>query len=287
MRLPPNHFRQQRGFTLIELLVVIAIIAILVGMILPAVQKVRESALRTQCVNNLKQMGLAFQMYHDDNGFFPTGGISDPVLSTSDYYQRGQWNWTYQILPYIEQKPLHDNPDPFVICKTPVKLYYCPMRRGPEVYSNGSRFDYAGNAGTDPALGSNGMIVRTNWGRMRIPMVLDGLSQTVMLGEKQLNASQFGVSIDDNEPPFVCGWNNDFDGYRIAGLPDGTLLPPARDYRSSDISASMRYGSAHAEGFQVVMGDGSVQRVRYTVNPEVLRRACVRDDGLPYSIDDF
>jgi prepilin-type N-terminal cleavage/methylation domain-containing protein len=157
-----NRARRERGFTLMELLVVIAIIAILIGMLLPAVQQARESALKAQCLNNLKQIGLAFHSYHDDIGYFPNGGLTEFPLSGSNPYKRWQWDWTYQILPYIEQLPLYREPDPFTLCQTPVKLYYCPFRRGPEVYPSGSRFDYSGNAGTDPTFGSNGIIVRSD-----------------------------------------------------------------------------------------------------------------------------
>ena len=98
--------RQVRtGFTLIELLVVIAIIAILIGLLLPAVQKVREAAARIQCANNLKQMGLAIHNYHDSNGFIMTAGSADGrPFSSGPWFPWGEGtNWSVYILPYMEQ----------------------------------------------------------------------------------------------------------------------------------------------------------------------------------------
>jgi len=165
------------GFTLIELLVVIAIIAILIGLLLPAVQKVREAAARMQCSNNLKQIGLAFMNYESAYSYLPQGPYdSDPRLQSNlSVYDESPptyggtpccnashpdgWNHFFKILPFIEQENVYRLADfstapPNTINSTQVaqcmiKTYYCPTRRAPTGYGGSltGRLDYAGNAG--------------------------------------------------------------------------------------------------------------------------------------------
>src|SRR3954469_18569711 len=94
------------AFTLIELLVVIAIIAVLIGLLLPAIQKVREAASRAKCQNNLKQIGLAFHNYHATYGFFPPGFTSRAEVLDGPGLGPG-WGWAAHLLPYVEQEPLY------------------------------------------------------------------------------------------------------------------------------------------------------------------------------------
>src|SRR4051794_22157681 len=96
------------GFTLIELLVVIAIIAVLIALLLPAVQSAREAARRAQCINNLKQLGLACHNYHDIVGSFPPGAINRGDASGNNWWAGVAWNWMTMILPQTEQTPLYN-----------------------------------------------------------------------------------------------------------------------------------------------------------------------------------
>src|SRR5438105_13827539 len=99
-----------RAFTLIELLVVIAIIAILIALLVPAVQKVREAAARTQCLNNLKQIGIGIQMYHDTYKQLPAcqyGDYSDPAAFGGPYYTSSSWSFLALILPYVDQLKMY------------------------------------------------------------------------------------------------------------------------------------------------------------------------------------
>ena len=101
--------KPKRGFTLIELLVVIAIIAVLIALLLPAVQSARRAARRTQCVNNLKQMGLALHNYHDSMSIFPPAYIAASKFIDGETDTSPGWSWATMILPQFEQSPLYSS----------------------------------------------------------------------------------------------------------------------------------------------------------------------------------
>ena len=177
--LSPRSLRRPRGFTLIELLVVIAIIAILIGLLLPAVQKVREAAARMSCSNNLKQIGIACHSYNDSNQHLPWGGSMGPGVDSNNTSASGFGPpWTVFILPYIEQGNLYTPYQQSITNYTnwvngiaggsqdqnwramgsqKIKTYVCPSDPFSQtpctVQQTWARGSYGGNAG--PAYGSN------------------------------------------------------------------------------------------------------------------------------------
>ncbi len=289
----------RRAFTLIELFVVIAIIGVLIALLLPAVQKVREAANRIRCSNNLKQMALAFHMFHDSYRFFPTAGDGvDPVraVSGSSPAQGADqtWGWAYQILPYLEQENLWRQPDDAAVKAVAVPLYTCPSRRGPTVFmvnvsgSVGPRaqMDYAGNRGTDDQ-GRDGLLVRrTVQPLVTFSSIPDGTSNTLLLGERYSSPSWYqgpgGPESDDYRGGFIAGWRT-----AEAPLLRSGAYEPVQDRPYVGVPDYRRFGSAHPGGFNAVFADGSGRVIHYGVSLDVLMAACRRDDGEPFSLDDL
>ena len=281
--------RRRAGFTLIELLVVIAIIAILVALLVPAVQKVREAAARTQCLNNLKQVALAFHAHHDAFKYFPHAGSDGPDIDCCKASTRVGWTWMYHILPYVDQMPLHSNPSDTAVAQTAVPLYYCPSRRRPTIYSNGGRGDYGGNGGWNMAgEGREGMLVR-QWrspgGKpidapveqyRKMTDVSDGVSNTVMVAEKQLHPNVMGSAGGDNEVWNNSGWDQDHVRFGEA-LPEPDSLHPS----SGATFWSVRFGGPHPGGFNAAFGDGTVRFLRYGYSADNWRRLCLIRDNEP------
>ncbi len=304
-----THTHRRAGFTLIELLVVIAIIAVLIGLLLPAVQKVREAANVTVCRNNLKQIGLAFSAHHDVFKVYPSAGTyyydTLRVLDNGrpSGYQTQTWGWGYQLLPFIDQEILWANLNDDLVAGTAIALYFCPSVRGPtrfaysQVGADGSpraQIDYIGNGGTygvwwtlTPPLNSlDGPLVPSTAAsgqRVRLTDIRDGTTNTLLVGEKYLNGSAIAGTAPacNDDQGFVDGWDNDTIGY-ANGRNDaaGPAVPPFRFGFNGIDDCGWTFGSIHRT-CTVVFCDGSVHAINYDISPIAWQRLCSRNDGQP------
>jgi len=274
---------RRTAFTLVELLVVIAIIGILVALLLPAVQAAREAARRTQCTNNLKQMGLAVHNYHDSQLSLPTGGDNGPLnCCAPDNDRIDRFSWTFHILPYMEQEPIYSlwpNNIP-QLQKTILSVYICPTKRQKKLYQGVAKSCYAGSIGT----GSNGIFTQSSGRWIGLNAITDGTSNTLMVGEGQVHRRfmEGGGCCGDNESAWMSGWADDV-------LRNGNS-PPAPDVSNSTLPSNIadgRFGSSHSGVMPAVFADGSVRLVKFTVDPTVFRNACVRDDGQALNLDNL
>ena len=292
------------GFTLIELLVVIAIIAVLTGLLLPAVQKAREAAARASCQNNLHQIGLAFDMYHTNWANLPPNRLSDLHAT-----------WAVLIMPYLEQSNLYaqwnisqiyyDQTDAARL--TPVPTYFCPSRRnattppghsisgdqnddiGPVLgpFVPGALGDYATCTGTDNCDGCdcdgyayNGAFraAQNQYGQflgyISYLQITDGLSNTLFAGDKHVNIQNFGRGVLDcstyNGDYWLCSSRSVSPNYPLAQKPSDALIS---------------FGGYHIGSCQFLYGDGSVHAIANSTDPNILALLANISDGQP--IPDF
>ncbi|MBA4065377.1 MAG: hypothetical protein C0501_17025 [Isosphaera sp.] len=284
---------RRAAYTLIELLVTVAIIALLVALLMPAVQKVRESASRAKCTNHLKQIGLAFASYDTTFRYLPTAGSNTSGNPPAD---RRDWGWTYEILPQLEQGSVRMVADNAEVRRTVLPVYHCPSKRAAVLYNGKAMNDYAANGGT--RLGSDsqdGPVVK--FGTPKVSLtddIPDGLSNTILLGEKRLNfatmAGRNPQDHSDNEAWAGPGYPT-ADIIRGAKPSGSSWFTPAPDHnRPGDAEAiamrdEYRFGSSHPGGVVVVLADGSVRQVRYQIAPVMFMRLCVRNDRQPVSFE--
>jgi prepilin-type N-terminal cleavage/methylation domain-containing protein len=286
-----------RAFTLIELLVVIAIIGILIALLLPAVQKVREAANRTRCANNLKQIGLGVHNYHDTFGSFPPGGVTEGYCCDTPSLT----NWAIALLPFVEQQNLADryapaqfneSPSNEFVRTSPVKLYICPSdlntnatavpESGPgsnNVFYFPGTYRAVSGKSIDGSMywdNADALAMPREWrGAMHsvwmakglypetIAAVTDGTSNTLMVGE-------YSTRTHNQRRTF---WAYTYTSYsQSSATPQARTLIPDWDRcveiggPSAENACKRAWGSFHGEIINFVLVDGSVRPVNVNID---------------------
>jgi len=291
--------RLRAAFTLVELLVVIAIIGTLVGLLLPAVQAAREAARRTSCTNNLKQVGLALQNYHEARRTLPEGWLCDSTAGDGDGDEGVGWGWAARVLPYVEEDAVSKGIDIKIpiasasatLLSKVISGYLCPSdaAAGNPTFNVGAEGGSCDHKTPDANPSSPAvMVTRTNYVGMfgsnnpeaeafrgngtffansRVPFrhITDGLSKTIMAGERD---STMGGSL----------WIGMIEGkceaiVRVVAEgdhpPNGD--PAARHFE--DVS------SRHAGGANVVFADGHTDFIAESIDSLIYQSLCTRKGG--------
>ena len=289
------------AFTLIELLVVIAIIAILVALLLPAVQQAREAARRSQCKNNLKQIGLALHNYHDIHNTLPPGYVTtnpgtrsnSTWCNSSGLTQTLQYApWTALVLPFLDQSPLYNQLDfnvPFQAASNRMaapnlgrlvrlSVFQCPS--DPQFSQNELGNSYLGvqgggsvpdcaNTGCSPAGERahyvKGMLYAGSKTKFRD--ATDGLTNVFLVGESRYSNAEWGASSKDG----TCTLPRN-----IAGAQEPINLFP-----NQGVHETRGFSSWHVGGCHMLMGDGSIHFFSENMDLATYRQLGQRDDALP------
>jgi prepilin-type N-terminal cleavage/methylation domain-containing protein len=287
--------RKRRGFTLVELLVVIAIIGVLVALLLPAVQAAREAARRTSCFNNLKQVGIGLHNYHDTYGSLPAGWIGQDVPGGRPLAEgEPGWGWAAMLLPFMEEQNVQDrlidfqrsiaDPTNAAARIFPLQVYRCRSDTGPDTFMMPSEADpsvpigeiatsnYIGVFGTLELEDCEGLAVGMecrgdgvfyHHSRTRFADILDGLSNTLMVGERSYRkggSTWLGV-VPEAEESLA----------RSLGIADHAPNHPGGHLDD--------FSSEHPAGTNFLLSDGSVRLITEDIDLQVYRGLATRADG--------
>ena len=308
------HHSRAGAFTLIELLVVIAIIAILIGLLVPAVQKVRESASRLQCSNNLKQLGLALQNFEGVNRTFP------PAFTEKGPYGTSVWKFTHgfapHLLPYLEQQPLSDlyrwqfplyAPENQPVMLHHLAVFQCPSTPEQDRFMTFGPFQAFGTKGAcgdytltlkvddvlaqfgwvDKAADYRGVLTPDPVRARLIPDVADGASNTIVLAEDAGRPRLWQNGKSGSNPQALEGgpWNH-FKGPIIlqGKTGDGTLSP---GQCALNCTNDREVYAFHPGGANAVFADGSVHFLKAGMNIRVMAALITRAGGEVVSASDY
>ena len=301
----------RRGLTMIELLVSITIISMLIALLLPAVQQVREAARRIQCQNNLKQLGLALVQYHDTHGAFPPAFINNGPYGKTPYsFTHG---WGPFVLPFIEEQPLYDlyhweeplyHPSNRDVVGHPLGIFQCPSAEhdryatfGPFAMFNtiGACGDYAVTLGVDPSLATLSLVDRVRDYRgvigatpSRMANVRDGSSNTILVTEDAGRPQlwQAGRAVAD-KPQSIEG--GPWAGFKNGILLQGATLRGTAKFGPCAVNCTNDHEvySFHPGGANAVFADSSVRVLKQGMDLRVLARLITRAGGEVVSGGDY
>jgi prepilin-type N-terminal cleavage/methylation domain-containing protein/prepilin-type processing-associated H-X9-DG protein len=283
--------RLRAGFTLIELLVVIAIIGLLMALLLPAVQKVREAANKMICASNLRQVGLALHHYHLDYNRFP------PVLSANGFKGFGFTSAFTMILPYVEEDNIAKNyrpelaptvPPNDAIANRPLKFFLCPTMELPNHPPNPTYSSYGFCVGSQYAWnhvipGSaphDGALIPADQGKTSLTSIYDGTASTLVAGEMHYDvkdylytAGPFAGTQRLGNTCWVFGYPSYSFGTTYVPYNKKTITGPATE------TGIQAFRSEHVAGANFVFADGSVRSLAYTLEHKVYQALSTRNGG--------